>query len=143
MSNSIYFSYPLVIIDIALILAFEKLGLFFQIVSDFGIRTSDFRPKAGILALFFQIASIRLVPRPTRGNRHPVNAPGFSDFGIRASDFRPKADILALFGFVFSPPRPIIISINHCHYLLNAILPIRKLALFFQISHEFTPGNSQ
>jgi len=30
------------------------LALFFQIVSDFDIRISCFRPKAGELALFFQ-----------------------------------------------------------------------------------------
>ena len=46
---------------------------------------------------------------------------------------------LALFGFVFSSYQHPKISISLCHYLSNANSPIKKLALFFQISNEFKP----
>ena len=46
---------------------------------------------------------------------------------------------LALIGFVFSPPPTIYISVNHCCYSLNANLPCRKLALFFQIAPAGKP----
>jgi hypothetical protein len=52
---------------------FSNCALSNAVVSDFELRASDFRPKTGILALFFQIAPIQLV----------------SDFVFRASDFRP------------------------------------------------------
>ncbi len=99
-------SQPLIIRIFTFILLFRKLGLFFQIKLNF----SSFSTLSHLffslfwlfslrkLALFFQTESIQLVSRPTRGNRHPVNAPKFSDLGFRASDFRPKAG----FGFVFS-----------------------------------------
>jgi hypothetical protein len=48
-------------------------------------------------------------------------------------DFRLKAGILALFGFVFLPPSRCHITIISFHIRLCAVLPIGKLALFFQI----------